>query len=280
MNNLSPKTDPLTFSISKDVATYGVGATQPVGQLVVEFANLLMDNRRTPNNFAHLASSVEEILANPKENIVNAVLPVAKRYGGDVFSYVVSLLAHDTYYKNTTEHYFWAVLNILSGFCRSYVLGKKFMTVTKDGVSLEAHFIVDRLGAMHMEFSSTSAEAIVMYHLFTLQELEQRPSVCSMCGRAFFPTSKSNEKYCRNIYKNGRTCADIAFEVQSKQDPFYDLYRTAYKTVSARVGRMIGKDAGQAKLKMWREAAKSALEEYRAKDDLEGFRKWIEESKK
>ena len=85
--------------------------------------------------------------------------------------------------------------------------------------------------------------------------------------------------YCRKKYSDGRTCADVAFDNYSKNDPFYSVYRKAYKTMFARAARMEG-NGGKVKFKKWQETAELKLEEYKASNDYAGFEKWIADSKK
>lgn len=52
---------------------------------------------------------------------------------------------------------------------------------------------------------------------------------CHNCGKYFFVKSKSTEKYCSNIYRNGKTCSELSYEIKVSKDEIAKLCRNASK---------------------------------------------------
>ena len=60
---------------------------------------------------------------------------------------------------------------------------------------------------------------------------------CKNYGKYFVPTTKSNEIYCTRVFRNGKTCRDIGYELSVQSDEITKLYRNAYKTQNAKKQR-------------------------------------------
>ncbi len=164
--------------------------------------------------------------------------------------------------------------------CQHYISGERIRPASKDGLKIDGYIKIGESGKMNLEYSTNSAQVIIGFHLLKMQELKIRPQKCKMCNKYFFPVSRSDEIYCRNEYKDGRTCAEVAFEIKSKEDPFYTAYRTAYKTVFARARRRAtDKEYRDVVIAQWRETAKEKMKEFKANDDLAGFNTWLKENK-
>ena len=91
---------------------------------------------------------------------------------------------------------------------------------------------------------------------------------------------RSDEIYCDNIFKNDKTCKELGYENKSKKDFFKSAYRTAYKTQRARIKYNTHRSDYEKKcFTPWNDAAKQALAKFQAKNDLEGFKKWLKDNK-
>lgn len=103
---------------------------------------------------------------------------------------------------------------------------------------------------------------------------------CANCGKYFVPTSRSDEIYCDNLNENGKTCKQVGYENKLKKDVFKTAYRRAYKTQRARI-KYNSHIQNYEKLhfKPWEVAAKKALEEYTANNDIDGFEKWLKDNR-
>lgn len=264
--------DPLEFTEHDGIVNYGKGDGVHVGELVCDYANLLIKRNDEMGIFT-IETDLSQCLSNGGK--WPDLYDVARKFGGHAFAWSILMLLYESRYKSS-DHFIWVLVDI-SKRCRRYVKGGRLKTVGA-GVELEAHIFTGKAGNLQIKYSSRSAEAVAYYHILRLQELGQRPNICKVCGRAFIPVSKSNEMYCRRKNSDGRTCADIAFENRTREDPFYSLYRTAYKTMSARAARMEG--GGKDRLTRWRTEAKKKYDEYKEADDLEGLSRWIEDSMK
>lgn len=276
---------PMHFSERDGMVTYDVGVTQSVGELVADFANLVMDRRDEQRNLARLIIEIDDILSSKiqepeDQSLQEKIFVVGKKYGNTVFAWVIWLLVHESYYNGSKDMiiYFGDNLKDMCLFCRSYIKGRELKT-SKAGITLDSRIFTDKDGLLRIEYSTRSASAIVYFHLLRLQELGQRPNICRVCGRAFFPVSKSNELYCRKQYGDGRYCANIAAANREKDVSFYSLYRTAYKTMYARMKRKGNNEIAKGKFKKWKTDAASKLIEYEREGDIEGYKQWLEDNK-
>lgn len=103
---------------------------------------------------------------------------------------------------------------------------------------------------------------------------------CQNCNKYFLPGKRTDEIYCDRIFKNNKTCKQLGYEEKVKNDPFKQLYTTARKTQHARI-RYHSHDAKykEKHYEPWKAAAEKARDEYRAANDIDGFKKWIEDHK-
>lgn len=282
---ISPVPSPgkMYFSERDGVVTYDKDEQHEVGELVINYANLVMDKRNKEKNIQQLITRINEIFSSQddKSHTLEDCYVAARHYGGHVFAWTILLLAHESCHNTSKSaiNYFMDELDELALLCRAYIKGHEYRTIGT-GIDLEARIQTDQSGKLQIEYASQSANAIVYFHLLRSQELGLRPNICKVCGRAFFPVSKANELYCKKKYKDGRSCADIAAANKEKNDPFYSLYRTAYKTMYARMKRRGNNELERAKLRNWENIAISKRIEYERKGDPEGFRQWLEDSKK
>ena len=283
-----PPPDAVRFTEKDGTITYTIGdgcrngnfGVYPVGSLVTDYANLALNKRNKQRDFVSICCEISSVLSMPKHDS-DKVYSVAIKYGEPIFAWTVVLLCFEARHNGRTppEKYFESRLKKMVQMCKSYMDGVE-LTTTKKGIILDARILTDDNGQLIIEYSSIYASSILYYHLLRLQELGQYPNICQVCGRAFMPVSKSNEKYCRKKYPDGRTCYDMATIAKEKYDPFQSIYRKAYKTMSQRASRAKGYKNIQEKNERWREEAKAKLKECREADDLAGFTKWIEESTK
>lgn len=103
---------------------------------------------------------------------------------------------------------------------------------------------------------------------------------CENCKKSFIPSSRSDEIYCDNIFKNDKTCKQLGYEIKLSKDAFKSAYRVAYKTQNARVARNKQiTDYKEKHLEPWVLAAKQKMKEYEKKNDIDGFKKWLEENR-
>lgn len=282
--HISPP-NPIRFRVDGDMIEYSLGYSAYAGDLVVEIANLANDREK------HCALIIETLKAahaesNP-DNLLQAAITEAQKYVSPLLSYVVMCFLYESIRKKElfyeSEHTDYLVIDAFGKMvnsCRDYISGCWVNPPSKDGLRIVGNIKIEKSGKMNLEYMADSSDVIISFHLLKMQELGIHPKRCKMCNKYFFPVSRSDEIYCRNEYKDGRTCAEVAFEINSKEDPFYMAYRTAYKTVFARARRRAAdKTYRDIAIAQWRETAKAKMEEYKAINDLAGFTAWLKENR-
>ena len=116
----------------------------------------------------------------------------------------------------------------------------------------------------------------------TLKIIERKVNIniCENCGKYFIPKNKSNEKYCNNIFKNGKTCRELSYQLKLNNDDVEQLYRISYKTQNAKKQRNHHIKNIETKFKTWSIRAKEKKDMCKKGDiTIEQFKKWLEENK-
>lgn len=122
----------------------------------------------------------------------------------------------------------------------------------------DVHFSFDRqIGATLLSFSSL--HDALMYDSYEVKKYDVHPVKCQNCGKLFFPHSRSDEIYCDNIFRNGKTCKDLGYEMKVKTDQIMKEYRRIYKLQHARKQRNPQKRNIAARFDDWAVSAKQAL---------------------
>lgn len=122
----------------------------------------------------------------------------------------------------------------------------------------DVHFSFDRqIDATILSFS-TLYDAL-MYDSYEVKKYDVHPVKCQNCGKLFFPHSRSDEIYCNNIFRNGKTCKDLGYEMKVEADQIMKEYRRIYKMQNARKQRNSQKRNIAARFDDWAVSAKQAL---------------------
>lgn len=123
---------------------------------------------------------------------------------------------------------------------------------------LDVHFSFDmQIDATILSFS-TLYDAL-MYDSYEVKKYDVHPVKCQNCGKLFFPHSRSDEIYCNNIFRNGKTCKDLGYEMKVEADQIMKEYRRIYKMQNARKQRNSQKRNIAARFDDWAVSAKQAL---------------------
>lgn len=124
----------------------------------------------------------------------------------------------------------------------------------------DVHFSFDRqIDATLLSFS-TLYDAL-MYDSYEVKKYGVQPVRCQNCGKLFFPHSRSDEIYCKNIFKNGKTCKELGYEMKVRADKIMNEYRRIYKMQNARKQRNQQKRNIAARFDSWTEFAKQVLKQ-------------------
>ena len=107
---------------------------------------------------------------------------------------------------------------------------------------------------------------------------------CKNCGKYFIPVNRSDEVYCNNEYKDGKTCKQIGFWQTKKrkyeEDEFSRLYRNTYQQKLLRVKRNPDNKAYAEDFEKFKEGVKQMREAVLADEKTEDdFKKWLIEVK-
>lgn len=86
-------------------------------------------------------------------------------------------------------------------------------------------------------YTFKSYHDFILFILYRAAALNIQFNKCKNCGKYFVPTTKSNEIYCTRVFRNGKTCRDIGYELSVQSDEITKLYRNAYKTQNAKKQR-------------------------------------------
>lgn len=98
------------------------------------------------------------------------------------------------------------------------------------------HFSFDRpIHATVLSFKSIFDA--LLYDGYEVRENNVRPTRCQNCGKLFFPHVRSDEIYCNHIFRNGKTCKELGYEMKIEADQIMKEYRRIYKMQNARKQR-------------------------------------------
>ena len=107
---------------------------------------------------------------------------------------------------------------------------------------------------------------------------------CKNCNKYFIPVNRSDELYCSNEYKDGKTCKQIGFwQIKKKkyeEDEFARLYRNTYQQKLLRVKRNPDNKEYVEDFEKFKEGAKHMKEAVLSGEKTEDdFKKWLIEVK-
>ena len=253
----------------------------PIGSLVIEVANIKHQYSGNYDGLIYEVCSVQNTYRTLNDAFAKALYTTMQKHFSNTLSKILVIMCCNSITNAHSVKPFLidTLIPLSEKTCNGYVDGSicgmteiiDFKTVLKP----------DKAGTNAVLWHATKerAENIVLFDLYKAVEQQIKPKRCKLCGKAFLPASRSDEIYCRNEYKNGRTCADIGFELTSKENPFYAEYRKAYKTLKARAARADGNTRLQKKIKQWTIDAKAKQIEYEASGDIDGYKEWIQSHK-
>lgn len=87
------------------------------------------------------------------------------------------------------------------------------------------------------DYYFSDIEDAIIFDFYEIVKNNIEIKTCENCGKYFIPATRSDEIYCSNIYKNGKTCKQIGYENKINNDGVLKEYRKIYKTQNARKQR-------------------------------------------
>ena len=109
------------------------------------------------------------------------------------------------------------------------------------------------------EYTFKDSYSLLAFDVRNFIHLNKEIKVCENCGKFFIPASRSDEKYCDFVYKDGKSCKAVAFEERVKNDEVLKTYRKIYKTQNARKQRNSHIPQISGRFKEWSISAQSIL---------------------
>ncbi|WP_312427125.1 DUF6076 domain-containing protein [Lacrimispora sp.] len=168
-------------------------------------------------------------------------------------------------------------------YCRDYcslVTQKHNINFGHTSMSLRCDIVLSCNNNITMSYRIEDLFEIAGLEHFKVASSQIPIKECENCGKYFIPSTRSDEKYCDNYYKDGKTCKELGYEIKLKKDKFKTTYRSAYKTQRARIKYNSHiTNYEELHFKPWEQAAKQALSDFTTKNDIEGFKKWLIDNK-
>lgn len=122
----------------------------------------------------------------------------------------------------------------------------------------EAHYSFDRMTKATRISFQTLFDAL-LYDAFEVKKYHVKPTRCQNCGKLFFPHSRSDEIYCNYIFRNGKSCKELGYEIKVNANQVMKEYRRIYKMQNARKQRNPQKRNIAARFDDWTAFAKQKL---------------------
>lgn len=117
----------------------------------------------------------------------------------------------------------------------------------------------------------------MMFDILKIIERNININICDNCSKYFIPKNKSNEKYCNNIFENGKTCKEVSYQIKLNNNEADKIYRNAYKTQNAKKQRNYYIKNIELKFKNWSVLAKEQKDMCKSgRITIEEFKKWLE----
>lgn len=146
--------------------------------------------------------------------------------------------------------------------------------------SINAKYTLNNSGQIVLSLFIKDIYSLIALEMAQIQGRNKLVKRCENCNKLFIPSKRSDEIYCDRIIKNGKTCKDIGYAEKEKKDPIKSLYTNARKTQHARIRyRSHIPDYKEKHFEPWKKAAEEARDRFQKTNDVEGFKKWLEDNK-
>ena len=170
--------------------------------------------------------------------------------------------------------------NLLS-FIRTGEISNGLLTMLKSITNIQVRIDFSKTTSYNFLYETRDIYSLLAIDIKMIKDKSIIIKKCANCGKYFIPSNRSDEIYCDNVFRSGKTCKQVGYEEKEKKDPFKSLYTKARKTQHARIHRNIENKPNykEAHYIPWRTAAEKARDYYKSINDLDGFQKWIEDNK-
>lgn len=169
---------------------------------------------------------------------------------------------------------------VIDNFIDNKLSNSDLSQIMKLQMFIDAKFFLDDSETIRVSYTISEIYSLFALDFLNIQVKKTPIRRCENCGLLFLPKVRADEIYCDKIFKDGKTCKQVGYSIKEKNDPFKHLFTTARKTQHARIryNEHI-KDYKEKHYAPWLAAAQEAKKKYEAANDIDGFRKWIEDNK-
>ena len=282
------------------------------GNIILEFANI--DMKLFSDLLPHFVAKIdsEKLLLNYKEEsaydrlpsytdlLLNNLSRIYKIFNNSfpgISDIIKTLICNEFCTKFISDKQFYekvqneftqsvythclAFIEDIKYLCTDFLIKNNFkdciLSLPQD---IRVELYIDKKQQLRQKYFVKGCNSLILFDAMHFLENNVNVSTCQNCGRYFIPTVRSDEIYCDNIFRNGKTCKQLGYEVKLKNDAFKSAYRTAYKTQRARIKYNAHRPDYEEKCFIpWNTAAKEALAEFQGNNDLDGFKKWLKDNK-
>jgi hypothetical protein len=275
------------------------------GSIIITFANLNLDGEKNERLKTFFEEKSEQSIAN---YLTRVYVDIEKSYDNLIADMVMVDIINDFVNGkkqkdiNRTKLLLVKQFNEICDMAETYAeLAVRSTFMAREGNGMQLYALAFSLaGSLHGDvkygvypcfingivslcdiFTITSSQAAFDFDLASIAKSQTTVKKCDNCGKYFIPSSRSDEIYCDNIYKKGKTCKELGYENKLEKDEALKVYRTAYKTQNARMQR--NKNVHDYKGRFfdpWNEAAKDKIEWVHAgKMTIEDYKLWQVEAR-
>lgn len=146
--------------------------------------------------------------------------------------------------------------------------------------TMTAKYYLSKENKLCLGLVMDNIDTLITLELINLKNNNIIIKKCENCKKLFLPSKRSDEIYCDRVFKNGKTCKELGYSEKVKNDIFKQTYTKARKTQHARIRYNSHiPDYKEKHYEPWKKAAEQARDEYQSTNDIDGFKKWLEEHK-
>ena len=220
---------------SKKVRLEDIGGLVKDGDIILTFANLCLDQQEL-NNIANIFNKING--QSVQDYIVSVYNTKSLKYNEVVADVIMINMVNETLKSKKQKDIAQIKTLLLKELkeicitCQTYAdLAVRATLDAKDGNRMHMYALaleltgrfgdndsygvypcfIDGMVSLCDIFTITEAHAAIDFDLASIAKEKIDIKKCENCGKYFIPTSRSDEIYCDNIYKNEKTCKELGY---------------------------------------------------------------------
>ena len=236
------------------------------GEIACEIFNI------PPAQYNNLANRYEEQHATPTDSFIESAYDDLRNIGLSDLTTRAFLLYMIKCFNDKEQSVWDSLINafyVFNLFSDPYTYSQR--SRYKYGAKFSVTLFEDERGSLLMRYSDIDIMALMELDIFHIRKNNIRIQKCAYCHKRFVPINGNNKKFCAD-------CRHTHID-KAPTDEFRRIYRIKYKTMRQRAQR--SKDSFEYEklyTKPWENAVQEKLKEYRSSNDLDGFKKYLEQS--